>query len=193
MKKWLPLLLLLLAVACAEKKKTEPKNFVAVVSLIEKQVAHVDSALYSIVRYDIRDSLHTDTSYIPREKFREQAAEFLALPDLSNPDVAERFKEEHLYDTMLRRVVLTYTPVNPKKEEIKKIELLLSTAQDDEGNNKATNLIVDRIVNNRDGFLQQKMMWRFDKSFLVVTTTQAPGKPESSTTKKVSWNEEPLP
>lgn len=193
MKKWLPLLLLLLVNACAEKKKTEPKNYVAVVSLIEKQVAHVDSALYNIVRYDIRDSLHTDTSYIPREKFREQAAEFLSLPDLTNPEIAARFKEENLYDTMLRRVVLTYTPLNPRKEEIKKIELLLSTAQDEAGNNKVTNLIVDRIVTNRDGFLQQKMMWRFDKSFLVVTTTQAPGKPEISSTKKVTWNEESAP
>lgn len=191
MNKWLFVIPAILLIACGEKKKTEDKHFVSVVSLIEKQVAHVDTSLYSIVRYDIRDSAHTDTSYIPREQFREQAAEFLSLPDLSNPELAARFKEDNLYDTLLRRVVLTYTPVNPKKEEIQKIELLLSTAQDEEGNNKITNLIVDKSVNNRDGSLQQKMLWRFDKSFLVVTSTQKPGEPEITSTKKVTWNEEP--
>jgi len=120
----LPLLTLFLF-SCKEKKKAESKGFVSVISLIEKQVAHVDTSLYSIVQVIAKDSLHTDTNYIPREKFRETAREFLELPDLTNPEVAARFNEEKMYDTLMRRVIISYTPIDPKKEEIKKIELLI--------------------------------------------------------------------
>lgn len=185
----LPLLALFLF-SCKEKKKAESKGFVSVVSLVEKQVAHVDTSLYSIVQVISTDSLHADTNYIPREKFREIAREFLELPDLSDPEIAARFNEGKMYDTTYRRVILTYTPIDPKKEEIKSIELLVSQQVKEDGNNPVTNIIVDRIINNRDGFLEKKMLWRTDKSFLIVTSTQQPGKPEITTTNRVTWNED---
>lgn len=185
----LPALVILLF-SCKTKKKPEDKHFISVVSLFEKQVAHVDTSLYSITRYTVRDSLHTDTDYIPREKFREAAREFLELPDLSNPEIAGRFKEESRYDSLIRRVVIAYTPLDPKKEEIKKIELLVSSDIMEDSSNKVTSIIIDKVVNNRDGFLEKKMLWRTGKSFLVVTTTQQPGKPEETSSTRVVWNEE---
>jgi hypothetical protein len=188
----LPLLALFLF-SCKDKKKPESKGFISVVSLIEKQVAHIDTSLYSIVQVIAKDSLHADTNYIPREKFRETAREFLDLPDLTNPEVAARFNEEKMYDTLYRRVIISYTPIDPKKEEVKKIELLISQEIKEDGSNKVTNIIVDRIVNNRDGFLQKKMLWQTDRSFLIVTSTQQPGQPENTTTNRVTWNEENNP
>lgn len=188
----IPLLTLFLF-SCKEKKKAESKGFISVVSLIEKQVAHIDTSLYSIVQVIAKDSLQTDTTYIPREKFRETAREFLELPDLTNPEVAARFTEDKMYDTLLRRVIISYTPIDPKKEEIKKIELLISQEIMDDGSNKVTNIIVDRILKNRDGFLQKKMVWRTDRSFLIVTSTQQPGQPEITSTNRVTWNEENIP
>jgi hypothetical protein len=87
-------------------------------------------------------------------------------------------------------VILTYTPIDPKKEEIKSIELLVSQQVKEDGNNPVTNIIVHRIINNRDGFLEKKMLWRTDKSFLIVTSTQQPGQPEITTTNRVTWNED---
>ncbi len=188
----LPLLALFLF-SCKEKKKAESKGFISVISLIEKQVAHVDTSLYSIVQVIAKDSLHADTHYIPREKFRETAREFLELPDLTNPEIAARFNEDKMYDTVYRRVIISYTPIDPKKEEIKKIELLISQEIKEDGSNKVTNIIVDRIINNRDGFLQKKMLWRTDRSFLIVTSTQQPGQLEITSTNRVTWNEENTP
>jgi len=186
-------LIALFLFSCKEKKKAESKGFISVVSLIEKQVAHVDTALYSIVQVITKDSLHADTNYIPREKFRETAREFLELPDLTNPEVAARFKEDKMYDTLFRRVIITYTPLDLKKEEFKKIELLISQEIKEDGSNKVTNIIADRIINNRDGFLQKKMLWQTDRSFLIVTSTQQPGQPEITSTNRVTWNEENNP
>src|SRR5688572_15520522 len=89
-----------------EKEPGEKKSFISVLSLIEQQVAHVDTSLYSIVKIEFADSLHIDTTYIPREKFREVAADFLSIPDLSDPKVAAGYKEDPVqYDEMLNRVI----------------------------------------------------------------------------------------
>ena len=94
---------------------------------------------------------------------------------------------------LIRKVVITYTPADPKKEEFKKIEMLVSTELNPDGTNKVSNILAERIISNREGFLQKKLLWKMDRSFLVVTVSQAPGKPEISSTTRVTWNEEELP
>lgn len=181
---------LLLAAACKSKDREPAKNFISVVSLIRKDVAHVDTSLYSIVREDYSDSLRRDTSYIPREEFAAAAADFLALPDLSDKKVASRYREEPvIHDEMLNRVIISYVPVNPDAEEYKKQELLATPVPGGEA--KINNIIIVREISNRDSFFQQKMLWQVNKSFQVVTTRQKPGQPETRRTTKVSWNENP--
>jgi hypothetical protein len=186
-----PLLFLLLIVAgsgCKTKEKEPDKKYVSIISLIKKQVEHVDTSLYPILKITTIDSLPPDTVYIPREEFASAAKDFLSIPDLSDPKVAKKYKEEQArYDESLNRVVITYTPLNPDKEEIKKQELLVTPSE--AAGDKVSNIIVLKETNNRDSFLQKKMLWQLDKSFQVVTTTQKPGEPEKVTILKVSWNE----
>ena len=177
-------------VACKGKGEKTDKKFISVVSLIRKDVAHVDTALYSIMKVVYTDSLHSDTTYIAREHFDDVAKEFLDIPDLSDEKVAARYKEEPaIHDEMLNRVIITYTPVNPEKEEFKKQELLATPVPGEDA--RINNIIIIREISNRDSFLQKKMLWQMNKSFQIVTTSQKPGKPEISITTKVSWNEEP--
>ncbi|MEO7983702.1 MAG: hypothetical protein ABI688_06450 [Bacteroidota bacterium] len=176
-------------VACKQKNKKEQKQYISVISLIKQQVAGIDTSLYSIRKVVYFDSLHSDTSFIPREQFAEAAKEFLDLPDLSDPKVAARYKEEPpIYDQTIDRVILTYTPLNPEKEEVKKQEILATPVPGEE--TRVNNIIIIREINNRDSFLQKKMLWQMNKSFQVITTIQKPGKPELSITTKVSWNED---
>jgi len=175
--------------SCGQKKPQEDKKFISVLSLIEKQVAHVDTSLYSIMKIEITDSLHSDTTYIPREEFRMAAKDFLDIPDLSVKKIANLYKEEPAqYDELMNRVIITYLPIDPKKEEIKKQELLV-TPNTPTGDN-VNNVIITRVISNKDSFLQKNMLWQMDKSFQVITTTQKPGKPEIIKTIKVSWNED---
>lgn len=177
--------------ACKEKKdKENAKRYISVRSLIEAQAAHIDSSLYSIIKVTGNDSLNKDTTYIKREDFRKAAADFLSVPDLSDPDIASRFKEETGYDTLIKRVIITYTPLKPESEEIQKQQLLISREIDKEGNNKVKTLIIERTKKNRDGAVSQHLLWRMDKSFLVTTTTQKPGEPEVTTVTRVIWNED---
>ncbi|MBL7725296.1 MAG: hypothetical protein JNK27_14205 [Chitinophagaceae bacterium] len=174
--------------ACTNKEKGDEKKFISVLSLIEKQVAHIDTSLYAITKYVIKDSLLIDTLYIPREEFRSVAKDFLEIPDLSAKKVAKRYKEETRYDELLNRVIISYIPLNPEKEEIQKQEILVTPniATGD----KVNTILISRVINNRDGFLQKEMLWQMDKSFQVVTTTQKPGQSEVIITTKVTWNED---
>ena len=189
MKKYIVLFLffILASSACKSKKEEPEKKFISVLSLIESQVAHVDTSLYSIMKIEQTDSLPGDTTYIPREEFRAAAKDFLLIPDLSDKKVAKRYKEETLFDETINRVVITYTPKNAVNEEIQKQELLVTpnAATGD----KVNNIIINREISNRDSFMKQNMLWQMDKSFQVATTLQKPGKPEKTTTVKVTWNE----
>jgi hypothetical protein len=177
-----------LLVSCKSKPKEEPKHFISVLSLINKQVAQIDTSLYSIRKIVTSDSLNSDTTFIRREDFRAAAKDFLEIPDLSDPKVAKRYKEENRYDQLLNRVIITYTPLEPEKEDIQKQEILVTPniATGD----KVNNIIIERVISNRDGFLEKKMFWHTDQSFLITTTTQKPGAPEVTTTTKVTWNED---
>ena len=180
--------LLLLTLSCKLKPKAEEKKFISILSLIEKQVAHIDTSLYAITRVVYSDSLHSDTAYIRREDFRSVAKEFLDIPDLSEKKVAKQYMEETRYDELLNRVIITYKPINSDGGEIKKQEIQVTP--DLTTGDKVNNIIINRVINNRDGFLQKDMLWQIDKSFQVVTTTRQPGQPEKITTTKVTWNED---
>jgi hypothetical protein len=180
--------IILTITSCKQKEEAETKNFISVLSLIEKQVSHIDTSLYAITKIVYTDSLHSDTTYIPREDFRSVAKEFLDIPDLSSKKIAALYKEETRYDELLNRVIITYSPVNADEVEIKKQELQVTpnVATGD----KVNNVLINRVINNRKGFLKKDMLWQMDKSFQIVTTTQQPGQPEKITTTKVTWNED---
>ena len=191
MQKTLPLLLVLFFIACKnEEKPPEKSGSISVKSLIEDQVAHVDTSLYSIIRVTTLDSNRFDTVYIPRERFRQEAKDFLAIPDLADPKVAARYREEPAqYDEMLNRVIITYKPVDLEKDEYKKQELLVTPAS--ATGDKVNNILISREISNRDSFLKQEMLWIMDRSFQVVTTKQKQGSPEQTTITRVIWNKDP--
>ena len=113
---------------------------------------------------------------------KEQVEEknFISVLSLIEQQVAR-------FDELLNRVIISYLPLNPEKEEIQKQELFVTPniATGD----KVNTILISRVINNRDGYLQKEMLWQMDKSFQVVTTTQKPGEPEIITTTKVTWNE----
>ena len=179
-------LLLIILTAC---QSTPAKKYISIPSLIQEQVAHVDTSLYAITKYVYQgtDTLPSDTIYIPREEFKKAAADFLAILDLSIPSNARRFKEENRYDPLLERVILTYTPIKPNQEDWQKQEVMVKP--DPATGDKVTTIIASKVQNNRNGLVQVEMLWLFDRSFQATQTTQAPGKEPVITTYKVIWND----
>lgn len=180
-----------LATSC-DSTKNEPaeSNFISVRSLIEAQIAHVDTSLYSIMKISFVDTSRYDTTYIKREEFREAAKDFLTIPDLADPKIARDYREEPAqYDETMNRVIITYIPVDIEKAEVKKQELLVTPAP--ATGDKVSNIMILREISTRDSFMKQDMLWILDKSFQISTTRQKEGTPEITTVTRVIWNKDP--
>ena len=172
--------------SCKQKEEKTGEKFFPAISFIKGQVAAMDTSLYSIFKLDFTDSARTDTSFIHREQFREIAKDFLAVPDIASSKYEERYKEEKLFDETLNRVMLTYTPVNPEKEQLQRQEVLIKP---DPSGDKVTNIFIETSVSTKDTAVQKKLFWKVDESFQVTTTRQLAGQPEKTTTYKVVWGE----
>ena len=122
------------------------------------------------------------------QELHEAAKDFLSIPDLSDNKVAKKYKEITMYDNTMNRVIITYIPEDPTKEEIQKQELLVTP--DAANGDRVDKIIINRVISNKDGFIDKKMLWQLDRSFQVVTIMQKPGKPEITTVLKVTWNED---
>ncbi|MBL7743319.1 MAG: hypothetical protein JNN00_07540 [Chitinophagaceae bacterium] len=179
----------LMIISCHSKKKgiSRQEKFFPVLSFIKSQVAHIDTSLYSLKKITFIDSTRTDTTYYHREHIRELAGDFLNIPDISGDGFSDRFKEDKQFDETLNKVIITYTPVKPAKEEIQRQEILITP---DPTGDKVTTIIIDHFINTRDSLVQKRLLWQVDKSFQVVTTRQLPGQPEINSTFKVIWNED---
>lgn len=173
-------------IACKQKEKGSQEKFFPVLSFIQSQVADIDTSLYSIRKLVFRDSLRTDTIYIPREQFREAAKDFLSIPDLSSSKYQDRYTEEKQFDETMNRVVLIYTPLKPEKEEIQRQEVLIKP---DPSGDKITNIIINQVINNKDSSVQKRLLWKVDESFQIVNIKQLKGQPETTSTVKIVWGE----
>lgn len=180
------IILLLSFIACNQKEKSNEEKFFPVLSFIQSQVADIDTSLYTIRKLVVIDSLRTDTFYIPREQFRESAKDFLSIPDLSSSKYEHRYTEEKQFEETMNRVILTYTPLKPEKEEIQRQEVLIKP---DPSGDKITNIIINRFINTKDSSIQKRLLWKVDESFQVITIKQLNGQPETTSTVKVVWNE----
>ena len=179
-------ILLLHFISCKQKEKSDKEKFFPVLSFIQSQVAEIDTSLYSIRKLVTVDNLKTDTFYIPREQFRESAKDFLSIPDLSTSKYEARYREEKQFDETMSRVILTYIPIKPEKEEIQRQEVLIKP---DPSGDEITNIIINQVLNTKDSSVQKKLLWKVDESFQVITIKQLNGQPETTSTVKVTWGE----
>ena len=177
-------ILLLLAVSCKEKDDRE--KFFPVLSFIQSQVADIDTSLYAIRKLVYVDSLRTDTLFIHRENFRKEAQDFLSIPDISVSKYRDKYIEDKEFDEMMNRVLITYTPLKPEKEEIQRQEVLIKP---DPAGDKVTNIIINSVVNTKDSAVLKRLLWKVGESFQVTTIKQLAGQTETTSTIKVIWNE----
>jgi len=186
LKTFLAILVLLSVLSCKQKEKDTREKFFPVLSFIQSQVADIDTSLHSIYKLVYVDSLRTDTFYIHRENFREEAKDFLSVPDISVSKYRDRYAEEKLFDETMNRVLITYTPLKPEKEEIQRQEVLIKP---DPSGDRVTNIIINLGTNTKDSAVQKRLLWKVDESFRVTTIKQLAGQPETTSTIKVVWNE----
>jgi hypothetical protein len=186
---WLVLLIAFIVLSCKEKKKTdtEKNDFLPVKSFLQSQVKHVDTSMYPIVKAEKMNMDSTwDTSYVKREDFRKLADEFLNIPDLTDGSLGKNYKEDKLFDNDLDRVIVSYTPLKDNLELIKE-EVVIT--QGTSGTDQIHSIIIEKIKEEKDSTIHQRLLWQTDEKFQVVTIVEKKGQPVSTKTTEVTWNQ----
>jgi len=179
-----------LITGCKEKKEKEKEKetseFVSVISYIKSQVKHVDTSLFSIIKAERNGTDSTwDTTYVRREEFRNLAKDFLDIPDITDPSLIKKYKEDKMYDDQLGKVIIIYTPLE-EGLEITREELIVAAGET--AFDKLKSVIIDRVRDNKDSSVQQRLLWQSDEKFQVVTITEKNDQPVSTRTMEVTWN-----
>lgn len=177
--------MLLLFASCKNKAaaENEEEEFFPALSFIKSQVANVDTSLYSITKIIKKDGV-ADTTYIKREDFRAEAKDFLTLPDISSDKLKQAYMQSRVYDAVLERVVLNYSPKVKGKEILQQD---ITIVPDDKGDVVKT-IFINQQINKGDSTIEKKMLWQVDKRFQVVTISQKANGPEQIQTLEVIWN-----
>ena len=188
MRKWFLLTLLPFAFSCQnssnEEEATDTEPYFPIKSYIQSQIAHVDTSVYGIRRIETQNN-RSDTTFIRREDFKEQAKDFLEIPDITKKKWKNDYKEEKTFDEGLQLATISYWP-KEEDAEIRRQEVIIkpNAAEGDQ----VQTIYIERLFEEGSSTIQQKMLWEVNKWFRIVTITQKPNQPEQIRTLQVIWN-----
>jgi len=186
MSKWLLLTFLPIVFSChseSSKEEGETEPYFPIKSYLQSQIAHVDTSLYTIQLIESQNN-RSDTTIIPREEFREQAKDFLEIPDITQSKWKDDFEEKKYFDEDLQSAVITYLP-KEEDAEIRRQEVIIKPTAN-EGDQVKT-FFIDRTFEDGSSTIQQRMLWEVNKWFRITTITQKPNQPEHIKTVQVIW------
>jgi hypothetical protein len=188
MNKWIgPFFICILAGCRSGSKEGDPdSSFFPVSSFLHSQVAMVDSSLNSILKVVTVNGV-SDSSFIPKEEFRNNAQDFLSLPDLSSPDLKEDYTETELFDQELKRVVFNYTP-KEADASVRRQEVIIEP--DAASGDRVESIYVEQVQSGGDSSVQKRLTWQVDSHFQVVTIVQKENVPEKVQVLRLIWKAE---
>jgi paraquat-inducible protein B len=178
-----PVLIVILFVACKEKKEVKQESPISVLSIIKGQLNHLDSSLFEIIKYETTNST-TDTTYLKREDIRKFAAPFLSLPEIADKSYYENYTEERLIDAEQESLNITTTAKNENAEIQKQIIVITLS---DISSGKVQSIFIDRYIPSKDSTIEQKLFWELDKYFSIGSIIEKANQPEKIHFTKVAW------
>ena len=188
MNKWFfGILLLAFCAACKSKKKkkadVDNRDFFPALSFLQSQVKEIDTSLYSIQKIETING-RSDTSFIPREEFRNYAKDFLEIPDITQEKWKGDYVETTDYDTDMGRAVLVYSAMDPELELRQQHVTILPTLG---GNDEVKSIFLHRIINDEDSTVEKKMYWEVKNYFTITSIVQKEDSPEQIRKLQVFW------
>lgn len=125
----------------------------------------------------------SDTTFLHREQFRGEAADFISVPDITSENLKGAYTETRMYDDVLKRVILTYTP----KEDADILRQDVTIEPGAAGNDAVKTIFINYLKNEEDSTVQKRLLWEVGKRFQVVITVSRKGQPEATRIQEVWW------
>lgn len=186
--------LFLLAVACKHQPKQpagpdEPNqdslmavNYLPVADFIKNDITRVDSFSGGILRKATING-KKDSSYIPLPVFHKMANEFL-LPELDSASFHDHFKEHSLMDETTEMMNFIYTPTQAEGS-LRNVMVYLTPSTTTDNVNR---IYMEREFTSGDTIVQQKLTWKMQQYFYILTIRQPKQGPAVTSMEKVIWD-----
>lgn len=178
------MLVILLSCKSKQQQASDPADFVPVSTFLEGQIAQIDSSMGTILKIQ-RTNGKSDTSFISRSEFKQQASPFVQIPEISLVKLRDEYEAASMYDELLQAFVFTYTSRDPENEIIRQ-DVIVAPAGD--GTNIIQAVTIRRNVKRGKDYVQQTLLWEADKRFVIVDQG---ANEQLASSVEVKWNNLP--
>jgi hypothetical protein len=186
--------LILLAVACKHKPK-EPAgaiqatqdsltatSYLPVADFIRNDITRVDSFAGGILKKSNING-KKDSVYIQPAEFHKLASQFI-IPELDSTSFQSHFTEHSLMDETTQMLNFIYTAKQPNWPLHNVVVYLTPSMQDD----KVNRIYMERDFNSGDTTIEQKLTWKINEYFYLITIRQPKNGPAVTSMEKVIWD-----
>ncbi|WP_205508646.1 hypothetical protein [Longitalea arenae] len=186
--------LLILAVACKQKPKqpaaSDPSirdslastEYLPVADFIKMDISRVDSFSGGIVR-KVNIGGKKDSSYIQLPEFHKLANQFL-VPELDSASFQKHFTENSLMDETTQMLNFIYSPKQPAGS-LQNVMVYLKPSL---ANDQVHRIYMEREYNSGDTAISQKLTWKMQAYFYILTIRQPKNGPPVTSMEKVIWD-----
>ena len=169
--------------SCKNKKAGKEESPISALSIIKGQLNDIDTSFYEIKKYESAEN-KKDTSILKREEVRKLAAPFSALPDITIDNYYKNYTEDRLIDPEQSTLSITSIAKNEDAEIQKQIIIV---GLEDITNGKVQSIYIDRLKNDKDSSIEEKLFWQLDNYFTIWTAVNKDNQPEKTHLIKVEW------
>ncbi|MBP6686561.1 MAG: hypothetical protein KA160_01780 [Lacibacter sp.] len=166
--------------SCKNQKK-EPKDYVDVISYLKGQLNYIDTVPFAFLKVLQQDSIYTDSQYISKEQVKAIVQPFL-VKELEKKNFEENFKEISFADASIETVTITYEAVN-EKLPVSRVDIYINPEKE-----MISQLYLVRHETKGDSVITQQILWKHNKSFVLITAITKKDQPEKTIAEKVIWD-----
>lgn len=186
--------LFLLVIACKQQPKetagtvqsTEDSlaisPFLPVADFIRNDISKVDSFSVGILR-KVNSNGKKDSGYIQLPAFHQLANQFF-VPELDSASFQEHFSEQSLMDETTQMVNFIYTQKQPGWP-LRNVMVYLAPGV---AGDKVNRIYMERDFTSGDTAIQQKLTWKMQEYFYIITMRQPKDGPTVTSMEKVIWD-----
>lgn len=185
----------MLAVACKQNAKQPADSdqtaredslanskYLPVADFIKMDITRVDSFAGGILR-KVKTGAKKDSAYIQLPEFHKLASQFL-IPELDSASFQQHFTEHALMDETTQMLNFIYSPRQSAGTLQNVMVYLKPSLQTD----KVNRIYMEREFSRGDTAISQKLTWKMQNYFYIVTIRQPKSGPAVTSMEKVIWD-----
>ncbi len=168
-------------ISCKRTKK-EPKDYIDVSSYLKGQLRYIDTIPFAFLKVVQKDSIYTDSQYITKEQVKDIANQFL-VEELEKKNFENNFHETSFADATIHTITITYEATN-KNSPITRVDVYVNPEKE-----QISQLYLIRNQERGDSVVSQQLLWKHNKSFILITSVTKKDGTEKNLTERVIWDE----